>query len=261
MTIEVLQSQLFILKVLSVAMASRWNQNARPSSRASNHPPSSAPDSPLPTGATKINRQASSEHSSSPPPLFEPPPLDDNCARYILSVMVLFLRQTASPDSPLMSTNRSSDISFRDFESLDMLIATPALYAHRSGQTVPTNISEPSEPALRTRISSNSVKSAKFSINSRIPIPANNLTYEKTHMSLVKSSLSVNNLVAKFAGRIVYHLSASNWTVVFHRLRSKIHFLASNSELNPDTVDLHLMSHSALDRQRLLQVLHGTFLP
>jgi neurofibromin 1 len=80
-------------------------------------------------------------------------------------------------------------------------------------------------------------------------------------MTLVKSSYAINSLIAKFAGRIVYHISASNWAVVFHRLRNKIHFLASTSEDNPDTVDLQLMTNSALDRIRLVQVLNGKFIP
>jgi neurofibromin 1 len=82
--------------------------------------------------------------------------------------------------------------------------------------------------------------------------------YEKTHMSLVKSALPVNDLIAKYAGRIVFHLSASNWTGVYGRLRTKIHFLASNPSENPDITDLQLMAHLALDKQRLVQLLNGT---
>jgi neurofibromin 1 len=83
--------------------------------------------------------------------------------------------------------------------------------------------------------------------------------YEKTPVTLIKSSLSLNSLIAKFVGRIVYHLSASNWNVVFHRLRNKIHYLAGSIEDNPDVIDLTLINHSALDRSRLVQVLNGAF--
>jgi neurofibromin 1 len=76
-------------------------------------------------------------------------------------------------------------------------------------------------------------------------------------MSLVRSSFSLNNQIGKFAGRIVYHLSASNWMAVFHRMRTRVHFLSSTSEDRPDTVDLQLMNHCAMDRARLVQVLHG----
>src|ERR1700710_1321310 len=101
-------------------MASRWNPNPRPPSQASSYPRS--PESPVPGASSKRNRKAPSEHSSiSPTTWVEPAALDDNCAKYILSVMVLFLRQTASPESPLMLSSRSSDITFRDFESLDSM--------------------------------------------------------------------------------------------------------------------------------------------
>lgn len=257
LTIEVLQSQLFILKVLSVTMGSRWNNSPRPSSRGSNYP--HGPESPIPGNASKRSRQASSEHSSIPSSSawLEPAPLDDNCARYILSVMVLFLRQTASPETPLMLPSRSSDITFRDFESLDaMTFNGPEARIDVAGGS--SNAAD--EPALRNQPSSTSIKSGKLSLNSTTHIPAASTTYERTHMSMVKSSLAVSSLIAKFAGRIIFHISASNWHVVFTRLRNKIHFLASNPEDNPDTVDLNLMAHSALDRLRLVQVLNGEHL-
>lgn len=233
-------------------MASRWNPNPRPPSQESSYPRS--PESPVPSGSSRRNRKAPSEHSSIPPTAWvEPAALDDNCAKYILSVMVLFLRQTASPESPLMLSSRSSDITFRDFESLDsMTFSVPA--EQPNGEKA-----ESTEHELRPQPSSNSVNSGKVSINSTIHLPATNTKYERTHMSMVKSSLSVNTLIAKFAGRIIFHISASNWNVVFARLRNKIRFLATGPEENPDTVDLTLMAHSALDRTRLVQVLNGRF--
>jgi neurofibromin 1 len=76
-------------------------------------------------------------------------------------------------------------------------------------------------------------------------------------MSLVRSALPINELITKYAGRIVFHLSASNWNGVYNRLRTKIHFLASNSSENPDVTDLQLIAHLALDKQRLVQLLNG----
>lgn len=252
-SIGVLQSQLFILKVLSLAMAARWNQNMRSSSRASNFP-----ESPLPSDTARKGRPPPSERSYTPPPWSEPPPLDDRSAKYLLSVLVLFLRQTAETD-PLMLASGIADTSFRDFESTDFLTATPLLEAQNGGPAIPSDIPELPGPVLRNRPSANSVQSSKASIHSVIPIPANTLTYEKTHMTLAKSSLAVNRLIAKYAGRIIYHLSASNWKIVLSRLRSKIHFLASNAEENMDVVDLQLLVHCALDRHRLVQVLSGKY--
>lgn len=221
-----------------------------------------APNSPAPSSTTNKRSKQSSEYSSSLPPWADPPPLDDNCARYILSVMVLFLRQTALPETPLMPLNASTDLSFRDFEPLDQIASAHVLEVYRNppSQTSSASITAPDQhpPSLRNRPSNNSMKSAQ-SANSSIPIPRNDMTYDKTHMTLVNSSLSLNSLIAKYSGKIIYHLSASNWRVVFDRLRTKIYFLASNPEGRPDTVDLQLMAHSALDRPRLIQVLNGRF--
>ncbi|KAF7432844.1 Ras GTPase activating protein ira2 [Pleurotus ostreatus] len=238
-----------LAQVLSLAMAARWNQNMRSSSRASNFP-----ESPLPSDTARKGRPPPSERSYTPPPWSEPPPLDDRSAKYLLSVLVLFLRQTAETD-PLMLASGIADTSFRDFESTDFLTATPLLEAQNGGPAIPSDIPELPGPVLRNRPSANSVQSSKASIHSVIPIPANTLTYEKTHMTLAKSSLAVNRLIAKYAGRIIYHLSASNWKIVLSRLRSKIHFLASNAEENMDVVDLQLLVHCALDKHRLVQVL------
>lgn len=234
-------------------MASRWTHHPRSSSRSSNNYTTSS-DPPLMSGTSaRVKRQGSSDHSIPPPVFPEPLPLDDNCARYVLSVMILFLRQTASPDPPLVLKNAFSDLTFRDFEPTNMAWVT-----EDTADTPPVSVSNHSRTQeLRSQSSSNSVRSSKLSLSSTIQLPASKTTYEKTHMSLVKSSLPVNNLIAKYTGRIVFHISASNWNVVYDRLRNKIHLLATNPEGNPDLTDLLLMAHSALDRQRLVQLLIG----
>ncbi|KAH7916805.1 hypothetical protein BJ138DRAFT_1121610 [Hygrophoropsis aurantiaca] len=271
MSIETLQSQLFILKILSVSMASRWSfrqeEHGRSSSRASKGAQSSSQipavvESPIPSTSqqNKRSRQASSEYSAStpPPPWSEPFPLDDTCARYILSVMVLYLRQTAAPESRLMSSsNLAPGASLHDFESVDLPNSSPALddYTAQIGPPLPAHISEAHKPSLKLKNSSTSFQSTG-STNSGVVHQGRALSFERTHMALVKSPLSLNLLIGKFAGRIVYHLSASNWNVVFQRIRQKIHFLANTTEDNPDTIDLQLMTHSAMDRTRLVQILH-----
>ncbi|KAF8076811.1 hypothetical protein FPV67DRAFT_1605221 [Lyophyllum atratum] len=253
LAIEVLQSQLFILKVLSMTMASRWSHPRSASRSSLGHP--GTPDSV--TGSARLHHQASSEHSVPPPAFHEPLPLDDNCAKYVLSVMVLLMRQTASPNHPLMHPNRFSDLTFRDFESHHLASASP-----ESGLDHPptpySDYSRPStqESTLRNQSSSNSVRSGKLSLESTIHIPATKTTYEKTHMSLVKSTAPVSDLIAQYAGRVVFQISASNWQVVYTRLRTRIHFLASDTSGNPEGADLQLMAHCALDRQRLVQLLN-----
>ncbi|TFY83118.1 hypothetical protein EWM64_g893 [Hericium alpestre] len=261
--IDVLQSQLFILKVISIAMASRWHRYADEIRQASRSTTSKTqfgyphPDSPAQSGSSKKSRQTSSEHLSTHPGWMEPPPLDDNCAKYVLSLMVVFLRQTAPPEGRLMSSaNLSFEATFHDFQSIDVDDAPTQVMDWFEEDLPPEEPKGPTKlPTKPRNQSSTSVNSAGASSSSSSPIPQLNMKFEKTHKVLSNSHFSLNALILKFAGRIIYHLSASNWPVVLGRLRNKIHQLASSSDDNLDIVDLNLMKHSALDRGRLVQIL------
>lgn len=207
-------------------MASRWNANQRSASRASDHT-SASPSSPQTT------RPSPSIYSTFP----ETAPLDDSGAKYILSVMVLYLRQTTSYEVPLMLNTPSTDLSFRDFDLRD----TVKLEDYDNGHS------------LRSQPSSSSVRS----MNS---LPIVRRGYEKTHLSLVKNAGAISNLIAKYTGRIIFHISTTNWGVVHARLKNKIRFLASHPDDNPDTVDIQLMAHSLLDRTRLVGLLGGMYI-
>ena len=181
----------------------------------------------------------------------EPPPLDDSCIKYILSVMILLMRHTANSDVPLMVAMRSTDTSFRDLGD--------KINVKDAARSVPSpSLSHDSEPSLRNRSSASSFLSAKISVKSasHSHIAAVSTEYERTHMSLVNSSLAVNDLIAKYVGRIIFHISASNWKIVFDRLSMKINTIASHIEPNSDFIDLQLMSHAVLDRSRLVMLLN-----
>uniref|UniRef100_A0A0W0FVQ0 Ras-GAP domain-containing protein n=1 Tax=Moniliophthora roreri TaxID=221103 RepID=A0A0W0FVQ0_MONRR len=277
--IEVLQSQLFILKVLSVAMTSRWTQNnARSSSRTSNRPmPGSDPDLPsFASTASSRRGRIVSDRSSTPVQWNEPPPLEESCAKYVLSVMVLFLRQTASGEPPLVRANTQfSDVSFRDYENGKAMIAASHIdlqevnISHASAETeeelaasaAHRQASRVLERELRTRASSSSVMSGSGRMSNGTStantlFPGHAFVYEKTHMSSVNSKQVLNSHIARFAGRIIFNISASNWKAVFSRLSTKIRHLAQHNDDSMDTVDLHTLGHSLLDRQRLTQVLN-----
>lgn len=215
----------------------------------------SLPSSPIPG---KKSRQSSSEQLSSltTSPWLEPIPLDENCVKYILSVMVVYLRQTAHPEPILMPyDNLNFYTSFHDFETTEF----PGMPSPiQSDPSFGLGITAESIAAPRLRKANKiEVGAAKPSPLPTLALPQHFTSYEKTSQMLVKSSLSLNLLIAKYVGRIIYHLSASNWGAVFSRIRTKIHTLASNSEDNTDVVDLQLMSHSLLDRPRMVQVLQG----
>lgn len=167
----------------------------------------------------------------------EPPPLNDRGAGYILLVMVLFLRQTSNVDPPTMMANRSADIAFRDFEC-DLQDSSAFADPLGSGYGDQT----PSEPNRSSKAST-------------LGLPIVNAHYEMTNVSLTKLPASLVHLVSEYAGRIVFHVSASNWDLVLDRIREKIR----HEDENPDLLPIQLLAHSALNRQRLVQVLNGTF--
>lgn len=206
----------------------------------------------------KQSREGSTS-SSTLPKQSEPSPLDDNCARWILSVMVLYLRQTTPPDATSTSTSiLSLDSPSYYLESVEVPPTVPAFEAYIQGRPMSPQSELPK--ALHVKHSAGSVSSRVTAPNTLITSAPQSTEFIKTHMSLVKSSLSLNNHIGKSAGYIIFQLSLSNWTAVFNRIRNKVHYLSSTSEDNPDTVDLQLMTHSALDRLRLVQVLQGTAL-
>ncbi|KAG6896188.1 hypothetical protein C0992_009811 [Termitomyces sp. T32_za158] len=243
-SIDILQSQLFVLKVLSMTMASRLSQprsNSRPSP---DH--QGTPDSLSPGGSTRF---------SEPQDLVA---LDEVCAKYVLSVVVMLLRHTYSSEVPLVLPGQFSDLTFRDLDS-QVIISPQGENGSRDSQTsssenVPVT-TRPTDSPLRPQSSANSVRSGTLSLNSSIQIPATKTTYEKTHMMLVKNKTPVSDLIRQYLGRIIFQISASNWGVVYSRIRTKIQFLASNTAEHPDPIDLQLVAHCALDRARLVQIL------
>ena len=147
--------------------------------------------------------------------------------------MVLFLRQTSNVDPPTMMANRSADIAFRDYEC-DLQGFTDPLYG--IGDQI-------------------SVESSRDFRDAMVDLPIVNANYEKTNFTLTKLPTSLVHLVAEYAGRIVFHVSASNWDLVLDRIREKIRHEDENTDLLP----IQLLAHSALNRQRLVQVLNGIF--
>ncbi|KAL1727572.1 hypothetical protein EV714DRAFT_253754 [Schizophyllum commune] len=234
---EDMQSELFVLKVLTVVMAARWPQ-ARCSSRSSHRMNSFS------SGASW------SEGVTSPSPsvdIGEPVAINDNCAKYVLSNMIVILKQCASPEGSLLVASPCSDLAFREFASEDL--PRPEFRQNPIYNAYANQI-------LRSRPSSISVKSGQSS-QSSIAIPVGTAMYEKTHISLLRSQVAMRNLIMKLAGQVIFYLSATNWNPVFHRLRSRIHFLANATDEIKDTnIDLELLYHCALDRSRLVQVLN-----
>ncbi|KAJ6515229.1 hypothetical protein C8R45DRAFT_1049017 [Mycena sanguinolenta] len=236
LSMAVVQSQLYIMKILSLAMASRWYHAHRPRSRAS-------AESPFP------HRSApSSDQRSSNSVLSELPPLDDNCAKYILSVMIVYLRQTHTGDVPVMLLDQTTDLSFTDYEfSSDSPFDMEDLMQVNGGRVL-------LNPSYSTF-------SPPPNSESGVPSHVGPAKYEPTLRSAINSAHSLNTLLAEFTGRVIYHISASNWMVVFSRLREKLQnfssadFERAKAKGPQDYTVLQLLAHSSLNRERLVIIL------
>ncbi len=266
-SIQVLQSEVFLLKVLSIAMAARWRRRGEHTSDDSTDKTSKAPsigssnpDSPGGhSGRMGRGRQISYETLTSASPWVEPPPLDDSCAKYILHVMALFLRDAAPPQQRLMSAaNLNFNASYHDLESIESIEVTTSLDIFHTGPEEPPSIGSYYPKAAKSKLPSFMRTGEKIPrMTTSGQFPQHSLSYERTSAVSCGSISAMNALIAKFAGRIVYHLSASNWPVVFQRIKNKIHALASTSDEDFDIMDVKLMQHCSLDRARLIQLLTG----
>ncbi|KIY51663.1 hypothetical protein FISHEDRAFT_36865 [Fistulina hepatica ATCC 64428] len=273
-SIEDLQSELFILKIIAVVLAVRADARVHGASEAlSDDAASCATETsgasgngkdgaiPAATGTHAPTTASATHASGSASPTLSP--INDNCVKYVLANLVLVLKQCAQHDTPLMASSPSSDILFRDFVAIDVpRIITPEL-----ARIAPTE-QRGSSAALRNKLSMTSDISADHSD----PAPRNSTdtdrvqSYLRTHHTLLESPAGVRRHVTHIIGEIIYHLSVSNWTPVFHRLRGRIHYLANNAPGSSYSsvsgggsdaiVDLHLLYYCALDRTRLVQVLN-----
>jgi len=287
-SLETLQSQLFILKVLSVNLASRLSARISLGS---------------PTNASSV-----SEHSQSNPPEATSPPLEERCVRYVLSIVLGFLRYSAPPEPPLVLPSKTSDITFREFEVED--VGEPAtsgigLVPNTDAAFLPSSVASVAGSAstlvtgypsgrqqnrllpLRNQPSTGSVLSSSTSTKTKSSstfspyanpsrahghrpadfscsqnanlVPPSQTKYERTHSSLIKSRTACISFIAEFSGRIIFFISLTNWYTVYERWRAKIRVLANKPEetMREDLTDLMLLGWIVLDRAKLVQVLNG----
>lgn len=197
---------------------------------------------------------------STPSLSLEAPPLDEKCARWLVSVMILLLRQAAPRDDRTkMYDNLSPDASLYGFESLN----TEAGLRHESDVLwLPSSdndfSSAPTAAGGHWPHKTPSLTSVSSTASSPIPLARSMLGFQHTPRTLTMASLPLYSLITEWAGNIVYLLSAANWNAVFGKIRGKIHSLArASQEDSQDYTDLQLMQHCALDRSRLVVILQG----
>lgn len=139
------------------------------------------------------------------------PPLefDDNLAKYILSVVIRFFQTS--------STQIISDSISHNTFSIQTCNENPNVSSFIPEFKVISDLKE---------IIANIVN---------FPVPSIT-SYENTNMA----SLEIFKEIQKYAGKIIFYLSASNWIPIFQRIKSRLVCLASNnnSDMKPNNTDL-----------------------
>lgn len=271
--LDVLHSQLYVLKVLSAAMTYRWQCHREAVELENEQSVNSDPETlDSPTSRSRLLKKAG-QSDSDEREWIEPPRLEDPVAKYALSVMVLFLRQTASVSDRPKTSGHMHSVSFPDFQPPEMASPLPPSIRYQPSSV----LAGFPQAHLSNRTSSNSLRFNNGPMRSR-PVMAKKSPHATTSitgsdqgiadlpsralmpstpLTVSSSASSINWIISKYAGKIVFHLSSSNWAVVFAKIRNKIHHLAQTNEETPDMVDMKLVACSALDRTKLVQVMQG----
>ncbi|KAI8137099.1 hypothetical protein BJV82DRAFT_547510 [Fennellomyces sp. T-0311] len=192
---DVLQSQLFLLRMLSACMQHHWQfyRQSRKSMSSDSQPPQS------PASMSREGSMHSSESNNNnvhgdlllPGELEDPPPLEDNLAKYIVAIMSRFMHQMAASEERDVGTGVAN-------------IMTRTEYNSSGTGGAPTDIMLD---------------------------------------------------IYKAASRVVFYVSASNWHIMYSKIKARILYLSTTMDENPETADMRLLECSALNAKRLSMVL------
>ncbi|KAG9100039.1 Ras GTPase activating protein ira2, partial [Ceratobasidium sp. 370] len=288
-SLDILHSQFYILKILSAALAFRW-QLYLDAQRD--------PQSPTTQDATQPRRQPS--RSSMMTSFGELAPLSEEIAQYTLSVMVLILRQTSSvADRPrtvgLMYNEHVPD--FHAIDAVGLTYVSPSATVAGGSTGTPRPGAAPESSAGRGSAISNSLRELDSTSPSWTspgsasipslptsaypyaagmhgpskpprsagsgpsnPTPALTSLVAPAAASYSDTPESVSWLVYRYAARVVYGVSRSNWDIVFAKIRGWIraaHASSAGGAVDElvDVMDMKLIACSALDTTRLGHVL------
>ncbi|KAL0094889.1 hypothetical protein F4703DRAFT_1902562 [Phycomyces blakesleeanus] len=199
---DVLQSQLYLLRILSVCMQHHW-QFVRDTNCTTESDEVRGPVIQPHAPVAILGREGLLNHKNkinwnpnamSPEELLDPPPLEDNLARLIISVMSRIMHQMI--------------------------------------------VMEERDPVLAHSYAINLVRTEYY--------------------TTVKSPDTTSDLmkeIYKTSSRILFYLSASNWTIMFSKIKSRILYLSTTADENPDTSEMRFLECSCLNKNRLVIIL------
>ncbi|KAG8745587.1 Ras GTPase activating protein ira2 [Ceratobasidium sp. 414] len=248
-SLDILHSQFYILKILSAALSFRWQLYL-----------DAQRDPQSPQDATQPRRQPS--RSSMMTSFGELAPLSEEIAQYTLSVMVLILRQTSSVADRARTVGLMYNEHVPDFHAIDAAglthVSPSATIAGGSAGTTRPGAAPESSAGRGSAVSNSlreldsispswtspgsaSIPSLPTSAypyaagmhgpskpprsagsGSSNPTPALTSLVAPAAASYSDTPESVSWLVYRYAARVVYGVSRSNWDIVFAKVRGWI---------------------------------------
>ncbi|KAI8078349.1 hypothetical protein BDF21DRAFT_43098 [Thamnidium elegans] len=195
---ENLQSQLFVLRLLSACMQHHWQyvRDIKPDNLSARAP------STVNGYEGSIHSFDSSTHHSRwstadgplPIEMEDPPPFDENIAKNIVNVMSRIMHQTTTMEEREygQATNHVTQITRTEY-------------------------------------------------------------YTASNISRTSADIVLD--IYKASSRVIAYISASNWNVIFSKIKMRILYLSTTTDENPETSDMRLLECCSLNSKRLSLVL------
>lgn len=184
----------------------------------------------------------------------EPPPIDNSVATYILSVMLQVLRRFHVDIRRPRVGGHTRTGTFTDFE----------IYNLRGSREGTTRLGNSLYPFTSYRFdhifASGDTDGRVHSRNPYEQIPESAFDLLSSSFHLSDSPVTYPWLIQSFAARVIFQLSCSNWTVVFAKIRQKIHQFAATTETRENIMDINLIKYTALTRLKLVAIMQGIYL-
>ena len=223
---EHLTSLLYVLKVLCTAMARHWDAHTN-MVRAD-----SAQSGPKQRVWSTV----------------DPPAIDQSVAMYILSVVLLILRDFHVLIRRPRVGGHTRTGTITDFD----------VYNLRGAQNDTARVANSLYPFTSYRFDYlfEGDTGVKASPREQIPASAFDLIGTSFHHS--NSPVTYKWLIQAYAARVIFQLSCSNWSVVLAKIRQKIRQFADRGvDDRSDVVDIYIIKYSAPTRKKLIAIMQG----
>ncbi|ORY28775.1 hypothetical protein BCR39DRAFT_533800 [Naematelia encephala] len=211
--LDILHSQLFLLHLLLSCLSFSWRLEAQ-----MNPPP-----------PTELPRAWPTPH-----------PLDDALARYLLAVILAYIRMLSFDTTAVAGT--SSPAPSRETKSAT---ASSSLF----GRSFVSTSTSTFKPLSGRFLQQHSYPSAAFTSST------DSFAKPKLLYPLASDAYATITQMVEYVSRITFFLSASNWPLVIQRVKTRIKQLTAVNEEAIDLSELRLLEWSALDRPKLGQML------